>query len=107
MIVSARDLVAVLHYNILEDDSILIVVASIDNGLEFMPEQKNVVRAHLEIGGWLLRSVETGTETTYVTEVDLKGNVPASIVKLGTKMMGEQIPKLRDTCKKFLRDNPQ
>jgi len=107
MIVSARDFIVLLTMNQLEDGSLLLVVASVDKN-EMMPETKGVVRGFLEIGGWLLKPIEDGTKTecTYLTEVDLKGSIPSSVTNMANKMMGEQIPKLNEACKKYKLDNP-
>ena len=48
-----------------------------------IPEEKGYVRAQLDVGGYLIRSVPSEPEVskvTYVARVDLKGNIPAFAV---------------------------
>jgi hypothetical protein len=48
-----------------------------------IPEEKGYVRAQLDVGGYLIRSVPSApemSEVTYVARVDLKGNIPAFAV---------------------------
>ena len=48
-----------------------------------IPEEKGYVRAQLDVGGYLIRSVPSEpevSEVTYVARVDLKGNIPAFAV---------------------------
>ena len=48
-----------------------------------MPEEKGYVRAQLDVGGYVIRSVPSEpemSEVTYVARVDLKGNIPAFAV---------------------------
>lgn len=48
-----------------------------------IPEEKGYVRAQLDVGGYLIRSVPSNpemSEVTYVARVDLKGNIPAFAV---------------------------
>ena len=48
-----------------------------------IPEEKDYVRAQLDVGGYLIRSVPSKpemSEVTYVARVDLKGNIPAFAV---------------------------
>ena len=48
-----------------------------------IPAEKGYVRGHLDVGGYLIRSVPSNpelSEVTYVARVDLKGNIPAFAV---------------------------
>ena len=39
-------------------------------------------------------------------ELDLKGSIPASVVKVAFKQQGMQIETIRKVVKKYLDDNP-
>ena len=44
------------------------------------PEKNGVVRAHLHVGGYILRKVnENTTSVTYISDSDVKGNIPGMI----------------------------
>jgi len=44
------------------------------------PVKNGVVRAHLHVGGYILRKVnENTTSVTYISDSDVKGNIPGMI----------------------------
>jgi len=39
-------------------------------------EQKETIRAHINISGWLLEKGEAGVKATYVMSVEMGGSIP-------------------------------
>ncbi|KAJ3204407.1 hypothetical protein HDU67_009540, partial [Dinochytrium kinnereticum] len=79
--VSGRDLCCISRTEFDADgECIYQVAASVVDGL--VPEDPKRVRAELGLAGWALRRVEGGVRATYVVQVDIKGTVPASLLKL-------------------------
>ncbi|KAG7391572.1 hypothetical protein PHYBOEH_006656 [Phytophthora boehmeriae] len=78
---AARDFVNVTHWRALRDGS-LIVVATFDEEGHFVKSQEpQIVRGKIIMAGFLLTPNEdyTGVHTTYITKVDVKAGIPASL----------------------------
>jgi hypothetical protein len=54
MLVSPRDFCSATHWRVEEDGTLYVVALSVPS-YDKCPEIKGVVRAHLEIGGWVVR----------------------------------------------------
>jgi len=65
------------------------------------PEIKGKVRATMDIMGWYFEPLpdRVGTKVTYLTQIDLGGWVPGSILK----MAASQIPLVVAAVRKYLR----
>ena len=73
-----------------------------------VPEQKGVIRASAPIGGWRLEPLEgdpTKTKASYMSELDLKGNIPGFVMKKANTDQGYQIVLLRKVVEQFLKEN--
>ncbi|KAI9090451.1 hypothetical protein DFS34DRAFT_718741, partial [Phlyctochytrium arcticum] len=46
------------------------------------PLDSKRVRAHLTLAGWIIRPIEDGLFISYIVQVDVKGSVPSSIIKM-------------------------
>ena len=78
---AARDFAVLSILGQLDDRTWISSGASVEDPR--MPPEKGYVRAQLDIGGYLIRSVPSNpdiSEVTYVARVDLKGNIPAFAV---------------------------
>ena len=74
--VSNRDFVCVSNRNQV-GDTYYIATQSCDFPY---PEKKGVVRAYLHVGGYILKKVnENTTSVTYISDSDVKGNIPGMI----------------------------
>lgn len=61
------------------------------------PVVKNFVRADLHIGGWILVPTDdNNTMAYYYNRADMKGSIPAFIMKQGASIQALMIAKLRD-----------
>lgn len=78
-----------------------------------IPEEKGYVRAQLDVGGYLIRSVPSEpemSEVTYVARVDLKGNIPAFAVNKISQSQPLCVNRLRGLVEPLyakMRDEPQ
>jgi hypothetical protein len=83
-------MVLCLHFNKSEKGTIYVCVFSVDKN-ELKPESKGIVRATVVMGGWVLEPLPDNpskTQTTYFSEVDLKGSIPGFVVKTANKDQG-------------------
>jgi hypothetical protein len=74
---------------------------------DLAPEIKNVIRAHVEVGGWKLEAVPgepNKTRLGYMMLPDLKGSIPGFVLKQANKDIGYQIVNMRKTVEKFLKE---
>ncbi|TPX68871.1 hypothetical protein SpCBS45565_g02823 [Spizellomyces sp. 'palustris'] len=46
------------------------------------PTDPKRVRAHLTVAGWILKPVSGGVSVSYIVQVDVKGSIPSSIIKV-------------------------
>lgn len=82
LVVSPRDFTLLYQCHQFADGTIKIAVHSID----YPPcgEKKGAVRGHVFIAGWVFEPMPgdaNSTKVTYISEVDLKGNIPSGLVK--------------------------
>jgi len=79
-----------------------------ESGLGHMvPETKGIVRGYLPMGAWKLEPVKgdpSRTLCSYIAEIDLKGNMPAFMIKIGMKDQAYQVTKLGEAVEKYLKD---
>lgn len=92
-----RDFVTVVFYS-LEGDMYFCSAESI--AYDF-PEQKGVVRARINIGGYILKKIDDKTTyVTYVSDSDLCGSIPGMIKKEISKKQGTVASKIEEVMKK-------
>ena len=78
-----------------------------------MPPEKGYVRAHLESGGYVIRSIPDNPEScevTYAAQVDLKGNIPAFAQNKIAESQPMCVNRLRDLTERLyteLKQSPQ
>ncbi|KAI8360069.1 hypothetical protein B0O80DRAFT_193891 [Mortierella sp. GBAus27b] len=71
-----------------------------------IPEDPGRVRAMLELSGWSLRPTFDGqgntvsVNVTYVIQLDIRGNLPSSVVKSITTAMSSTVPRLNQFINK-------
>jgi hypothetical protein len=79
-----------------------------ESGLNHLvPETKGIVRACLPMGAWRLEPIKGEKEKTkcdYIAEIDLKGNMPSWVMKMGMKDQGYQVILLGEATEKYLKD---
>ncbi|KAI9280067.1 hypothetical protein BY458DRAFT_581555 [Sporodiniella umbellata] len=66
-----------------------------------IPEKKDFTRGDLSLSGWKIEKVEKGIMITYITLVDLKGNIPTYILKPALQALGLCSRKLADYVQKY------
>ncbi|KAF9924731.1 hypothetical protein FBU30_005370 [Linnemannia zychae] len=72
-----------------------------------IPEDPGRIRAMLELSGWSLRPIFDGqgntvsVNVTFVVQIDIRGNLPSSIVKSMTASMTTAVPKLNQFINKI------
>ncbi|KAJ3184234.1 hypothetical protein HDU87_005081 [Geranomyces variabilis] len=95
--VSGRDFVTanMTHYD--EDGTIYFTATSVVD--RSAPVDTKRVRAHLTVAGWIIKPVPEGVAVTYIVQVDIKGSVPSSIIKV----IQTQTPLCIAEVFKFLR----
>ncbi|KAJ3161788.1 hypothetical protein HDU86_006559 [Geranomyces michiganensis] len=95
--VSGRDFVTanMTHYD--ADGTIYFTATSVID--RSAPADSKRVRAHLTVAGWIIKPVPEGVAVTYVVQVDIKGSVPSSIIKV----IQTQTPLCIAEVFKFLR----
>jgi hypothetical protein len=77
----------ILHFNRLPDGTCYVLVMASGRN-DMVPEQKNVVRGELALGGWRLCPVPGDPQKTrcdYLAVIDMKGQMPAFIMKAAMK----------------------
>ena len=78
-----------------------------------IPEEKGYVRAQLDVGGYLIRSIPSEpemSEVTYVARVDLKGNIPAFAVNKVSQSQPLCVNRLRGLVEPLylkMKEEPQ
>lgn len=78
-----------------KDGTYVFPTASIDR--EDKPETKKFIRAQLFMGGWVLKPIDENRTMAYLyNRADMKGSIPAFIMKQGASMQAVLIAKLRD-----------
>jgi len=120
---SARDMYNVVHWQVLEDDGTIVVVAVGDEDRH--PEEAGCVRAECLLAGWVIRpvtSADPGTlrpsseegagiytpclplpresHVSFLLQTDLKGNLPHSV----SNMVSEGQPLIIASLRKFLAE---
>jgi peptidyl-tRNA hydrolase len=106
-VVGPRDFVLVLHANQTPDGVIYAIVQDAGRN-DLRPETKGIVRGYLPMGAWKLSPLPEDKNKTlceYIAEIDLKGNMPAFIMKTAIKDQGYQICKLRKAVEVYLKDH--
>ena len=95
-----------MHFNMTPDGTIYAMVT--ESGLGHMvPETKGIVRGYLPMGAWKLEPVKgdpSRTLCSYIAEIDLKGNMPAFMIKIGMKDQAYQVTKLGEAVERYLKD---
>ncbi len=95
--VSNRDFVS-LSVRKQEGDTYYIATQSCDFPY---PEKNGVVRAHLHVGGYILRKInENSTSLTYISDTDIKGNVPGMIKNAQSAKQGQVAGRVNEAMQK-------
>jgi hypothetical protein len=106
IVVGPRDFVLIMHFNMTPEGTIYAIVT--ESGLgHLVPESKNIVRGYLPMGGWKfepLKGDSSKTLCSYIAEIDLKGQMPGFMIKMGMKDQGYQVAKLGEAVEKYLKD---
>jgi len=64
-------------------------------------EKKGIVRGVIHIGGYVVKKVdENSCHVTYISDVDIKGSVPAMIKNMLAQNQGTIVTKIEPTMKK-------
>ncbi|KAJ3111437.1 hypothetical protein HDU96_005697 [Phlyctochytrium bullatum] len=101
--VSGRDLctVVVTDYDknaIAEDGYAYLAASSVTDSA--VPEDPKRVRAFLTLAGWILKRVQGGVQATYIVQVDIKGTIPSSLLK----MLQAQTPRAIKEIQSYLNN---
>ncbi len=110
VVVGARDFVVIIHFNKTPEGVIYALVLDANRN-DLVPETKGTVRGYLPIAGWRLEplppqpGVPHRTKVDYLAEIDIRGNIPAFIMKVAIKDQGYQIVKLRKAIDNFLKEH--
>ena len=65
------------------------------------PEVNKVVRGEVYIGGYIIEKVdENNTQVTYISDADLKGNIPQMVQNQLAAKQGEVAAKVAEVMKK-------
>lgn len=98
MMVQGRDFVVSSYKMVEEDGRIIIGASSVEH--PDCPPTKKYVRGVVEVGAWILTPNKQGSLVQYISQTDLKGKVPQSLVNMATKDQGLLVYSLRDALKK-------
>jgi len=64
-------------------------------------EKNGVVRAHLYVGGYIIRKInENTTSVTYISDTDIKGSVPGMIKNAQSSKQGQIAGRIFGTMQK-------
>ncbi|KAI8051784.1 hypothetical protein BDF21DRAFT_392049 [Thamnidium elegans] len=96
--VSPRDMAAI-SYTEKTSDSVYIAVQSVKDAS--IPEVSGCVRANLLMSGWKITKTNAGIAVSYITQIDLAGSIPTSLLKSSH----QQIPLCAGTVTKYLKDH--
>lgn len=80
-----------------------VVISSRSTTHDDCPPHKKYVRANLKIGGWILTPNKDQPGTTfaqYISQSDLKGNIPKKIVNSVCEKQGLNVSKIENAMKK-------
>ncbi|CAK69726.1 unnamed protein product (macronuclear) [Paramecium tetraurelia] len=92
IVVSGRDFV-ILQKRLRDGNKLWVVGKSIE--LASKPPVKGKVRGELKLGGWLLEEKEGGTQVTYMSWGDPKGNLPSKAVNFASSAQGQVVERLK------------
>jgi len=93
VVVGARDFVVIIHFNKTPEGVIYAIVLDAGRN-DLVPETKGTVRGYLPIAGWRLEAlppqpgIPHRTKVDYLAEIDIKGNIPAFLMKVVIKDQG-------------------
>lgn len=93
MFVQSRDFVFVSQKLKYPNGKIIVGASTVEHPK--CPPIKTSVRAEIEIAGWIFEPQDKGSWVTYITQTDLKGSIPQSIVNTATKDQGFLVYKIR------------
>jgi hypothetical protein len=99
LVAGPRDFVTSSGWKVCEDGTLLVVAWSAPHAS--MPEVKGTVRAHLEIGGWVVRprggaaGDADGCDCVYLMRADFKGSIPSMVTRQVAAQQGGIVGKLR------------
>ncbi|KJE94292.1 hypothetical protein CAOG_004959 [Capsaspora owczarzaki ATCC 30864] len=97
---AARDFCVVIFIKILTDGRCVLAARSVTH--PNCPERKGFVRADAQVTGWVFRPIPgepMASMVTYITQADLKGNIPAMLVSKVTTDQPLCIDLLRNVIK--------
>jgi hypothetical protein len=95
LILSPRDFLCMGCYVPFKNGMRVFPTLSFDR--EDRPETSKYIRGQLYSGGWVLIPIdEKNTKVFYYNRADMKGTIPAFIMKQGASMQATLIAKLRD-----------
>lgn len=80
-----------------------IIICSKSHEHDDCPPHKKYVRGEVVIGGWILSPAKDDPSKTfakYITQTDLKGSIPKSIVNSVSEKQGLLISKVGESMKK-------
>ena len=116
LVAGPRDFVTASGWRVAADGTLLVVAWSAPHAA--MPEAKGTVRAHLEIGGWVVRPRRAagaatagagataldldadGCDCTYLMRADFKGNIPTMVTRTVAAQQSGIVAKLRTALDK-------
>jgi hypothetical protein len=100
-IVSGRDVIIVLYFTV-NDSGIVHIVCFSDEREDLVPQQPNLVRAGLPIGGWKLEPItERQIKVTYIIEMDSRGNIPKFLFATGLKDQAKSLVEIKALVKEL------
>jgi len=82
--IASRDFVMCNHIEQRPDGTIIMLVFTDDAYQNLVPETKKNIRGECHVGGWTLEPLpedKNKTRLTLMIELDLKGNLPAYVLK--------------------------
>ena len=96
--VSARDFITILKWDVDENGVVTIFCFSIDRE-DLVPLVPNVVRAGIPIGCWRLEVVQENPcriKAMYLCELDFRGSVPLFLLTKALKDQSIKLVKVRE-----------
>lgn len=90
---------AAFSYTEKTTDSTYVAVQSVKDAS--IPEVSGCVRANLLMSGWKITKTNAGIAISYVTQIDLAGSIPTSLLKA----INMQVPLCAGTVTKYLQSH--
>lgn len=97
---SPRELIAISHWRMLEDGTVMIIGVSAPDHYHLRPVDPQHIRAHIHFVSFVLQPTPTGTLVKRVAHLDMRGTLLSMLFKAACKSQCEMVHCVSDYLEK-------